>query len=129
MNFNKLFKAFALTISLGAYTLFANPIIKLSEDKSDYEQTETGYVLKFDLEATADELKTIQANIADLSDRVKMTTELKANGDFACVYMVDHQNQPEYVYKMLLANGFDGIIYQGKAESLSKIVDILYSYQ
>ena len=58
-----------------------------------------------------------------------MTTELISDGHYKCVFTVDHQNQPEYVHKMLLSAGFDQVKYQDQTYGLDKVVEILYSFQ
>lgn len=135
MKFNNKIKALSLFVILSASTtLLADPIIVLSENKNDYTQTETGYVLNFDIEASAIEIDKIHADALELnagfgSNVVTITTELIAEGQYKCTYTVDHQNQPEYVHKMLLTCGFNEIRYQDQAFGLDKIIEILYSFQ
>lgn len=130
MNFKNIISGFSLiAIMLSAAPIFAEPIVALSENKTDYEQTADGYVLHFSLEATADELAAIQANIAPLADRVKLEVELVSTGHYKCTYTITHQNQPEYVHKMMFASGFNTIIHKGQTLELSKVIDILYEYQ
>jgi hypothetical protein len=130
MKFYKNLKTIALTAGLFlATSAMADPIVELADKKTNYIQTETGYVLNFELSATAAELEDIKLNISKLSDRIKMTTELITDNKYKVIYTIDHQNQPEYVFKMMLTSGFKGITHKGESHSLNKIVDILYSYQ
>lgn len=114
---------------LAAVSTMAKPIVILSDNKDDYTQTEDGYILKFDLEATSNELALIESRIEPLSDRVKMSTEAVKDNLYSCVYTVTHQNQPEYVHKMMLSCGFQVIQHKGQTYNLNKIIEILYSYQ
>ena len=130
MKFYKNLRTLALVGGLlFATSAMAEPIVELSEDAANYTQTETGYVINFELSATATELDEIKLNISNLSDRIKMTTKLLSDNKYEVVYTIDHQNQPEYVYKMMLTSGFKGINYNGQSHELNKIVEILYSYQ
>ena len=130
MKFFKNLKTIAL---IGGLTLstsaLADPIVVLSENTEDFTQTETGYVLHFELNATAIELDKVKNSIQALGDKVQMTTGLLSDNKYQITYTVDHQNQPEYVYKMFLASGFKGIIHNGESKDLSAIVDILKSHQ
>ena len=128
--FRKIFSVIALMACLfSANTSSAKAIVVLSETKTDYVQTEAGYILHFTLEATADELSEIEAKISGISDRVKMETEFISEGKYKVTYTVDHQNQPEYVHKMMMVSGFQVVNYKGSPYGLDKIVEILYSYQ
>ena len=91
---------------LGSQTAKAQAVVVLSEDKNDYTQTADGYILNFDLTATSEELEIIKSNIGSMSDRLSMTTTVVSVGNYECVYTITHQNQPEYVHKMMLASGF-----------------------
>lgn len=126
MNKIALFSLFIMLFA--STTLMAKPIVMLSENKSDYQQTETGYILNFNLQATSSELKTIEDRVADI-EYVTMNVELIQEGLYKVVYTVDHQNQPEYVHKMMLNSGFQVINHKGHNYSLNSIIDILYSYQ
>ena len=128
--FRKIFSVLALTASLlVANSASAKAIVVLSETKADYVQTDAGYILHFNLEATAAELQEIEAKVAGISDRVKMETEFISEGKYKVTYTVDHQNQPEYVHKMMMVSGFQVVNYKGSPYGLDKIVEILYSYQ
>jgi hypothetical protein len=130
MNFYKNLKVIAIATGLMLSTsTFADPILVLADKAENYTQTETGYTLHFELSATAIELDDVKSKIQNLSDRVQMTSELLTDNKYKITYTVDHQNQPEYVYKMLLASGFKGITFQGENQGLNKIIDILYNYQ
>ena len=130
MKLNKMFKQASLaTLLFFSGAAFANPIVVLSESASDYTQTESGYILNFKLDATSAELAELQSKIAGQSDRITMNATLTSEGHYNVVYTVDHQNQPEYVYKMMLVSGFSTLKYQGGEFGLEKIVDVLYSYQ
>ena len=116
-------------ITFVSSNLFAEPIVVLSETANDYAQTETGYVLNFKLDATSSELAEIETNVASMSDRISMTVTLISEGHYNVVYTVNHQNQPEYVHKMMLVSGFSKVNYQGTEFGLIKVVDVLKSYQ
>lgn len=120
---------FSLFVMLFASTkLMAQPIVMLSDNKSDYTQTTTGYVLNFELHATSAELAEIEGLVAG-NENVSMQVELIMEGKYNIVYTVDHQNHPEYVHKMMFATGFDKINHNGQDYDLNKIIEILYSYQ
>jgi hypothetical protein len=108
--------------------LMAKPIVMLSNNKSDYTQTENGYILNFDLKATSSELQLLQDRVS-ANDNVTMAVELVQEGLYKVVYTVDHQNQPEYVHKMMMVDGFQVVSYQGKTYGLNKIIEILHYYQ
>lgn len=116
-------------ISFFSTPLFAEPIVVLSETASDYTQTETGYTLNFKLDASSAELAEIEAKVATMSGRILMTVTLITEGHYNVVYTVEHQNQPEYVHKMMLVSGFDKVQYQGADFGLNKVIDVLKSYQ
>lgn len=130
MKLNKIFKQVSFaTLLLISGSALANPIVILSESATDYTQTETGYILNFKLDATSAELADLQTKIATQSDRISMNVTLASEGHYNVVYTVDHQNQPEYVYKMMMVSGFSALKYQGNDFGLEKIVDVLYSFQ
>lgn len=106
----------------------SEPIMQLAEKAENYKQTETGYVINFDLSATAEELAQINNGVQNLSDRLTLSTTTISNNLYKCVMIVDHQNQPEYVYKMLLTIGIKGINYKNENFELIKIIEILKSY-
>ena len=112
-----------------AQSINAQSIINLEDKAENYTQTETGYILHFELNATTDEYLKITEKISALSDRLKMVSTGPINNVYTCEFTVDHQNQPEYVYKMLLSIGIQGIYYKGENFEIIKIVDILKSYQ
>lgn len=117
---------FAVILSTSSYA--GNKII-LEDNKDNYTQTETGYILHFKLVATSEELATINSSVADLADRLTLVTTPVEVSVFDCVFTVDHQNQPEYVYKMLLSIGITTIEHKGTVLPLDKIIEILYAYQ
>jgi hypothetical protein len=130
MNFKNKMRLFSLMILLiGSVAVMAKPVIVLSDNQEDYTQTQDGYVLNFDLEATASELAIIESRITPLSDRVNMTSNFVTENNYKCVFTVTHQNQPEYVHKMLLSCGFQVIKHKGQTFGLNEIITILYSYQ
>lgn len=102
--------------------------MQLAEKAENYKQTETGYVINFDLSATAEELAQINNGVQNLSDRLTLSSTTISNNLYKCVMIVDHQNQPEYVYKMLLTIGIKGINYKNENFELIKIIEILKSY-
>lgn len=130
MKFNKIVSlaSFAF-IMFFSTSLFAEPIVVLSETASDYTQTETGYVVNFKLDATSAELAEIESKVASMPDRISMSVTLISEGHYDIVYTVTHQNQPEYVHKMMLVSGFSKVNYQGSDFGLIKVVDVLKSYQ
>ncbi len=107
----------------------AAPKISLEDDKNNYTQTENGYVVKFKLTATSSELNSINLKVEDLKDRLSMTRQELGDNQYNCVFTVNHQNNPEYVYKMLLSIGINTLEYKGQTHSIDKIIEILYSYQ
>ena len=135
MKFSNLIKSLSFaTFFLVATIVKADGVVVLSDNASDYTQTETGYVLNFKLEITAVELDQLNADIAMFnegfgSEVITMTSQLISEGKYACVYTVDHQNQPEYVHKMMLSCGFSSIKYKDETYGLDKIIEILYAYQ
>lgn len=108
--------------------LLANPVVVLSENKADYTQTSTGYIVHFQLQATAAELQSIEDLVAE-NPSVTMQVELVQEGTYNIVYTVDHQNQPEYVHKMMLSTGFQDVKYQGNDYDLNKVIEVIYFYQ
>lgn len=117
---------FAIVFSTSS---FAGSKIILEDNKNNYTQTETGYILNFDLVATAEEFAAISGKVAEMSDRLSLEAQLSPNSTYKCVFTVDHQNQPEYVYKMLLSIGITSIEHKGTVLPLDRIIEILYAYQ
>lgn len=107
---------------------FSKTVMYLEDKSENYEQTETGYVVNFNLSATQNELLSINQDVEKLSDRLTLTTSLLTSNMYKCVLVVDHQNQPEYVYKMLLSIGVDRLNFKGEDFDLIKIIEILKSY-
>jgi hypothetical protein len=129
MKINKKIAVFSLFLMLfSATSTLANPIVVLSENGDDYTQTETGYILNFELLATSSELQSIEDRVSSM-DAVTMQVQLVEEGKYTIVYTIDHQNQPEYVHKMMLSSGFQTIKYQGQDHPLEKVIDVLYSFQ
>lgn len=135
MKINNLIKSFAFAaLFLITMSAKADSVVVLSDNADDYTQTETGYILNFQLEISAVELDQLNAYITSFnqgfgSEVISMTTQVITEGNYSCVYTVDHQNQPEYVHKMMLSCGFNSIKYKDETYGLDKIIEILYSYQ
>lgn len=121
-----LIATFFLAISLET---FAAPRIILEDNKDNYTQTETGYILNVKLICTPEELVAINAEVQNYSDRLAVEVAEGSNGTYDFLVTVQHQNQPEYIYKMLMAIGISDLEYKGEIKSLDAIVEILYSYQ
>ena len=124
----KYLKLIAVGFLLASQTLYANGKIILEEKKENYTQTETGYILKFNLVATKSEISEIKGKVADYSDRLTLEMSQGQDNTNNCVFTVNHQNQPEYVHKMLLMIGIDSIEFKGETLPLDNIIDILYSF-
>lgn len=130
MKFNKIVILLSTLVLLFISTLsFADPIVILSDIPEDYTQTETGYVVNFKLDASSSELAEIETKVANISDRVTMTVILISEGHYNVTYTVNHQNQAEYVHKMMLVSGFNKVNYQGTEYGLTKVIDVLKSHQ
>ena len=135
MKFNNIIKSLTfMAMFFVAITVKADSVVVLSDNADDYTQTETGYILNFQLEISAVELDELNAEIAAFnqgfgSEVISLTTQVITEGKYSCVYTVDHQNQPEYVHKMMLSSGFSSIKYKDETFGLDKIIEILYSYQ
>ena len=128
MNFKKSIIALFVLVFMSANSLLANPIIFLEDKAENYIQTETGYVLNFTLKANSQEFDAIKNKALDLADRVTFETSTLTDDSYGCTFTINHQNQPEYAYKMLLSCGFSDLSYKGQTYSLDKIIEILYSY-
>jgi hypothetical protein len=123
----KLILASFLLLAAGIQSIAA-PRIVLEDKKENYTQTETGYSLQFKLIASSSELSEIMAQVSSISDRVTMNLSEGSGNTYDCAFTVNHQNQPEYVHKMLLAIGIADLEYKGEVASLDAIIQILYSY-
>ncbi len=128
MNTKRIFLTIALFLTVFTNIVLANPLIILEDNANNYKQTETGYILNFNLKANQQEFETIKNKALDLSDRIVFETTDLGNNNYGCTFTINHQNQPEYAYKMLLSCGFSEIEYKGKTYSLDKIIEILHSY-
>ena len=124
----KYLKLIAVGFLLASQTLYANGKIILEDKKENYTQTETGYILNFNLVATKSEISEIKGKVADYSDRLTLEMSQGQDNTNNCVFTVNHQNQPEYVHKMLLMIGIDSIEFKGETLPLDNIIDILYSF-
>jgi len=124
----KYLKLIAIGCLLASQTLYANGKIVLEDKKENYTQTETGYILKFNLVATKSEMVEIKEKVADLADRLTLEITKGDNNSNNCIFTLNHQNQPEYVHKMLLMIGIDSIEYKGETLPLDNIINILYSF-
>jgi hypothetical protein len=129
MNTKKIILSIAFFVTLFTNVIYANPTLLLDDKADNYKQTETGYVLNFNLTANQQEFETIKNNALNLSDRVTFETTKIGDNKYGCTFTINHQNQPEYAYKMLLSCGFSDITYKGQTYGLDKIIEILYSYQ
>jgi hypothetical protein len=118
----------AAVLSIGS-TVYGQSIVELVDDASLYTQTEKGYILKFNVLADADEMNLIKGKVDGLASRLSMEVVSHVNGKYNVVFTVDHQNHAMYVYKMMTSCGFKSIKYKGQNLELSKIVEILESYQ
>lgn len=123
----KLLFAAALVVMTGINSL-ATPRIVLEDKKENYVQSETGYTLHFKLVASGQEFVTIMEQVQSLADRVTMNVSEGSGGAYDCIMVINHQNQPEYVHKMLVAIGIEELEYNGHVEGLDAIIQILYSY-
>jgi len=128
MNLKNTFFTLFVLVFLSTNSLFANPIIFLEDKAENYTQTETGYVLNFTLKANTQEFDAIKNKALDLADRVTFETSILGDNSYGCTFTINHQNQPEYAYKMLLSCGFSDLNYKGQTYSLDKVIEILYSY-
>jgi hypothetical protein len=118
----------AVCINLGCVA-YGQSIVKLADDATLYTQQKKGYVLKFDILANPAEMEIIKANVASLSDRLNLEVVSAENGVNNVVFIVNHQNQAAYVYKMMMISGFKSLNYKGKNLELIKIIEILESYK
>lgn len=116
-----------LVFSFAVQTMAA-PRLVMEDKKENYTQTETGYILNVKLICTPEELTEINSQVQNLADRLSIQFAEGSNGTYDCVITVDHQNQPEYVHKMLLAIGIADIEYKGEVRSLDAVIEILYSF-
>lgn len=123
----KVILASLLFIAAGIQSIAA-PRIVLADNKDHYHQTETGYTLEFKLIATSAELSEIVAQTATIADRATLNLAEGSGNTYDCYFVVNHQNQPEYVHKMLLTMGIADLEYKGNVQSLETIIQILYSY-
>lgn len=106
----------------------ASPRMILEDKKENYVQNETGYVIHFKLQASSDEMSAMTAKVSELADRLTLSMSEGVNNLHDCVLTLNHQNQPEYVHKMLLSIGIGDLEYKGIVQSLDNIITILYSY-
>lgn len=118
----------ALVLLVSTLGVLATPRMILEDKKENYVQSETGYTLHFKLKASSSEMTEIAQNISNLSSKLTMTMAESTDEIHDCVLTINHQNQPEYVHKMLLSIGIGEIEYKGNVKSLDSIIEILYSY-
>lgn len=119
---------FTALFSLMTLVATAAPRIILEDNQTHYQQTAKGYILQFKLVATQPEYNAMMDQVAGLADRLTMQTTEDSDGTFNCVFTVNHQNQPEYVHKMLVSIGVAELEYKGNIQSVDTIIDILKSY-
>lgn len=124
-------KRFALVLGLIVATtiVFAKPIAKLQDNAAHYTQTENGYVIKFDLAATSLEYKEVMDKSEALSEKLEFVGVENGINNYSCILTINHQNHPEYVHKMMLSLGINTLVFKNNTYPMSKIIDILNSYQ
>lgn len=118
----------AVCINLGSMS-YSQSIIQMEDDATLYTQQEKGYVLKFDILATSVEMDLIKTNVANLADRLSLDIISTGNGKYNVVFTVNHQNHPEYVYKMMRSCGFKSLNFKNENLELIKVIEILKSYK
>lgn len=121
-------KILLLSLLMVGLVSFSAPRIILEDQKDHYVQTETGYNLQFKLVANGDEIQSIMAQVQNMSDRLSLQLSEGSNQTMDCVFVINHQNQPEYVHKMLVYIGIADLEYKGNVQPLETIIDILKSY-
>lgn len=108
---------------------YGQSIIELADDATMYVQQDKGYILKFDVLASPEEMDVIKSKVAGFSDRLSLEVVSYVESKYNVIFTVNHQKHPEYVHKMLNACGFKSLIFNGENFDLIKIVEILKSYQ
>jgi hypothetical protein len=119
---------FTFSIAIGSVS-FGQSIAEIADDASNYTQTEKGYVLKFSVLANSIEMDAIKNKVNSMSDRLSLEVLGYVDGKYNVIFTVDHQNQANYVHKMMLYCGFTSLNYKSENIELAEIVQILESYQ
>ena len=117
---------FGLLLSL---TSFANPVAVLEDNADHYTQTENGYIVNFDLQATSEEYLSVTQKAEENSRLLTLTAIEDGVNNYDCVLTINHQNHPEYVHKMMLTLGITTLIFNETTHPIAYIVDILKSYK
>lgn len=117
-----------LVCTFVAIQSFAAPRIILEDNKDNYTQTTTGYILNFKLVSTSEEFVQISEQVESMSDKLKLQIAEGSSGAVDCTLTINDDNRPEYVYEMLKTIGIADLEYKGKVQGLETIVQILQSY-
>ncbi|MCH2235844.1 MAG: hypothetical protein MK078_16505 [Crocinitomicaceae bacterium] len=120
---------FAVIAIVASFTSFANPVAVLEDNAEHYTQTENGYIVNFDLQATSDEYLDVTRRAEENSRLLTLTAVEDGINNYHCVLTINHQNHPEYVHKMMVALGITTLLYKEATHPIIYIVDILKSYE
>jgi len=102
-------------------------VAKIENNKTSFTQNPTGSITKFELTATADQIKNLKNQAAEISDKMQFVATLKAEGVYSCVLTITHQNHAEYVHKMFVYLGIKEITIDGKNKSVDDLSEVLKS--
>jgi len=128
MNFKLISFLLISTVMFFSNSLFANPIIILEDNASNYTQTADGYIVNFTFTANLTEFESIKSKADNMGGIIQFETTFLGNNTYGCTFTITHQNHPEYVHKMLLSVGFSQLEFKSESYNLFKIVEILKGY-
>jgi hypothetical protein len=101
-------------------------VAKIDNNKASFSQTADGSTTKFQLSATADQIKSLKNQAATLSDRIQLAVEAgKEKTNYNCVLTITHQNHAEYVHKMFVYLGINEIKIDGVVKPVADLSDAL----
>lgn len=100
-------------------------VAKIDNNKTSFTQNATGSITTFELNATADQIKNIKNQAAEISDKMQFAATLKNDGVYSCVLTITHQNHAEYVHKMFVYLGIKEIKVDGKTKPVDELAEVL----
>lgn len=118
---------FLVVASIASIAQSKSLVAKIDNNKASFSQTAEGSVTKFQITATAEQIKNLKNQAATLSDKMQFAAVSSTSDKsvYECVLTITHQNHAEYVHKMFVYLGITQIKVDGVVKSVDDIASVL----
>ncbi len=118
---------FLVVASIASMAQSKSLVAKIDNNKASFSQTADGSVTKFQITATAEQIKNLKDQAANLSDKMqfKALSSVTDKLVYECVLTITHQNHAEYVHKMFVYLGITQIKVDGVVKPVDDLATVL----